>query len=368
MLVAFWACFTLLIVGHAYVTLVYVVGMEYRIGYGVSGAVQGLTWILVTPLVIAMVARFPLAGRRWIRSIAVHFGTAAIVAAAVAVLVVVAISPFDMGPRIPTGWAAFPGTYTRVFLLFEIIWFAVAAAATAATATRIALAQERRAAEREAELRKREIRAARLRERTAQLEGQLSAAQLDALRMQLNPHFLFNTLHAVSTLMARDVDGARTMISNLSGLLRRVLDGTDAPEVPLDDELDLLGHYLEIERARFTDRLDVAMDVDDGMRSALVPTLILQPLVENAIKHGIAPRGEGGRVEIAAQRMNGHLVLHVCDDGPGLPPGGVKREGVGLRNTRDRLEKIYGDEARLTLSNRPEGGLDAEVRIPFTSA
>ncbi len=367
-LVAFWACFTLLLVGHAYITLVYVVGTEYRMGYGISGAVQGLSWIFVTPLVVAMVTRFPLAGQRWVRSIALHFATAGLVAVAVTVVVILALAPFDMGARAPEGWSAFPSVYTRVFLLFEIVWFAVAASATAVAATRLATAQERRAAEREHELSEREVRAALLRARTAQLEGQLSAAQLDALRMQLNPHFLFNTLHAVSTLMGRDVDGARTMISNLSGLLRRVLDGSDAPEVPLDDELDLLGRYLDIERARFADRLDVNMCVDDATRSALVPTLILQPLVENAIKHGIAPRGKGGRVEVAARRLNGHLVVHICDDGPGLPPGGPPREGVGLRNTRDRLEKIYGDDARLTLRNRPEGGLDAEVRIPFTVA
>ena len=240
--------------------------------------------------------------------------------------------------------------------------------ATAMAATRVAVEQERRAAEREAELGEREIRASRLRERTAQLEGQLSAAQLEALRMQLNPHFLFNTLHAISTLMARDVKGARTMISDLSGLLRRVLDGTDAPEVPLDDELDVLSHYFGIERTRFADRLEVSMNAEEGTRNALVPTLILQPLVENAIKHGIAPRGEGGRVEVVAQRLNGHLVVNVRDDGPGLPPGGPTREGVGLKNTRDRLEKIYGEQASLTLSNRPEGGLDAEVRIPFHAA
>ena len=367
LLVAFWVAFTVLIVGHAYITLVYVVGREYQVDYGVSGAVQGLSWIFATPLVAALVRRVPLAGAQWLRNAALHFAAAALVACLVSVAVMVAVAPFGVSESADHLWG-FPSVYTRVILLFEIIWFGVAAAVTASAATTEALEQRERAVAREAELRERELRAARLRERAAQLEGQLSAAQLDALRMQLNPHFLFNTLHAVSTLMARDVNGARRMISDLSDLLRRVLDSTDAPEVPLDDELDVLGHYLSIEQTRFADRLDVNVNVETGTRGALVPTLILQPLVENAIKHGIAPRGEGGRIDIAAQRVNGHLVLHVCDDGPGLASGAVPHEGVGLRNTRDRLEKIYGADASLTLENRPGGGLDAQVRLPFRAA
>ncbi|MEL6616051.1 MAG: ATP-binding protein, partial [Bacteroidota bacterium] len=116
------------------------------------------------------------------------------------------------------------------------------------------------------------------------------------------------------------------------------------------------------------DRLSVDLNVASDTRGAMVPTLILQPLVENAIKHGIAPRGEGGHIEIAAHRANGHLVVHVCDDGPGLPEGGPTRQGVGLQNTRDRLAKLYGDRAALTLRNRPDGGLDAEVTLPYRAA
>ncbi|MEM6328544.1 MAG: histidine kinase, partial [Bacteroidota bacterium] len=291
------------------------------------------------------------------------------VAVGVSMLIIVATRPFDLGEGVSAEfYGNLPNVYARVILVFEILWFGVAAAATAAEATREALAERKRAAETEAALHEREVRDARLRERAAQLEGQLAAAQLDALRMQLNPHFLFNTLHAVSTLMARDVDGARRMISDLSDLLRLVLEDTDTPEIPLDDELDVLGHYLDIERTRFADRLTVDFEVEDATRSALVPTLLLQPLVENAIKHGIAPRGEGGQIAVAAHRANGHLVVHVRDDGPGIGPEGPTREGVGLRNTRDRLQKLYGDEARLTLRDRPEGGLDAEVRIPYKTA
>ena len=369
LLTLFWVGFTLVIVGHAYVTLVYVVGTEYRIAYGVSGTVQGLVWIGVTPLVVALVRRFPLAGRQWARNSLLHAGIAAVLTAVVAVLVVLLTRPLAgaEAPSVAFG-SEFLSAYIRVVLLFEILWFGVAAAATAWGAMRMALSEQKRAAANEAELREREVRDARLRERAAQLEGQLAAAQLEALRMQLNPHFLFNTLHAVSTLMARDVDGARRMISDLSDLLRRVLDDADAQEVPLDDELDVLGHYLDIERTRFADRLAVDLAVDDGARGALVPTLILQPLVENAIQHGIAPRGEGGRIEIEAVRQNGSLVVRIGDDGPGLPAKGLSREGVGLKNTRDRLAKLYGEGGALTLRNRPEGGLDAEVRLPYRAA
>lgn len=369
LLAAFWTGFTFIILLHAYVSLEYVANREYQMAYAVGGGLQGLIWIGVTPLVIAMVRRLPLVGRRWAPHAVLHAVLAALVAVGLTLLIMLATSPFDLGEEVSEGfYGDFSNVYTRVILLFEILWFGVAAAATAADAMRDALAHQQRVTEAEAALREQEVRDARLREHTAHLEGQLAAAQLDALRMQLNPHFLFNTLHAVSTLMARDVDGARRMISDLSDLLRLVLEGSDTPEVPLDDELDVLGHYLDIERTRFADRLDVDVNVESDARAALVPTLLLQPLVENAVKHGIAPRGEGGKISVAAHRANGHLVVHVCDDGPGIGPNGPKREGVGLRNTRDRLSKLYGDDAQLTLRDRPEGGLDAEVRLPYRTA
>ncbi|MEM1055562.1 MAG: histidine kinase [Bacteroidota bacterium] len=369
LLVAFWSLFTVLILGHAYISMEYIANRDYRLAYAVSAGLQGLIWIGVTPLVIWTVRRLPLAGRRWARNALLHALVAALGVAGVALLVMIAVAPLELPPEVPdTFYSDFWRVYTRVILLFMLLWFGVAAAATAAEATREALAERKRAAETEAALREKEVHDARLRERAAQLEGQLAAAQLEALRMQLNPHFLFNTLHAVSTLMARDVDGARRMISDLSDLLRVVLDGSDSPETPLNEELDMLGHYLDIERTRFADRLTVDIDVDRDTRGALVPTLLLQPLVENAVKHGIAPRGEGGRISVAAHRSNGHLVVHVCDDGPGVGPGGPSREGVGLRNTRDRLAKLYGENAALTLRDRPEGGLDAQVRLPFRTA
>jgi sensor histidine kinase YesM len=183
--------------------------------------------------------------------------------------------------------------------------------------------------------------------------------------MQLNPHFLFNTLHAVSTLMGRDVPTARTVLADLSDLLRLSLDHTGENEVPLEDELALLQHYLRIERTRFRDRLCVEEEIAPETRGALVPSLLLQPLVENAIKHGVAPRSEGGHIAVSARREGGDLVIAVADDGPGLAAGDPTSKGVGVRNTRERLAKLYGPDHAFTLENRPGGGLVAEVRLPF---
>lgn len=200
----------------------------------------------------------------------------------------------------------------------------------------------------------------------AHLEAQLADARLSALRMQLNPHFLFNTLHAVSALVERDPAGVRTMIARLSALLRRVLDGSDGHEVPLRDELALVRDYLAIQKVRLGDRLEVVEDVTDEALDALVPALLLQPLVENAVGHGIAPLEEAGTLTLSARREGGQLVVDVRDTGPG--PSGSPSRGVGLRNTRERLDALYGDGATFDLAHAPEGGARARVTLPFHTA
>jgi two-component system, LytTR family, sensor kinase len=207
-----------------------------------------------------------------------------------------------------------------------------------------------------------------LREREAQaarLEVQLAEARLDALTSQLQPHFLFNTLHGVSTLMHRDVDAADSMLTRLADLLRRTLREESRHEVPIEEELELLRLYLGIMELRFRDRLSVSLDIDPAAHGALVPRLVLQPLVENALQHGIARRAGAGRVNVQAQRENGALLLRVQDDGPGSPADGFPREGIGLSNTRRRLRELYGDEQSLTLGGAPEGGLVVQLSIPF---
>jgi two-component system, LytTR family, sensor kinase len=200
----------------------------------------------------------------------------------------------------------------------------------------------------------------------AELKRQLVEARLDALRMQLNPHFLFNTLHTVSALIHANPEAADRVVARLSELLRLSLDHSRAQEVPLNQELAFLNRYLEIEEARFADRLRVERHIEDGLQNALVPCLILQPLVENAIRHGIEQREEQGRLAIRAQRNNGILELSVTDNGSGLPEDtGALREGIGLSNTRSRLRHLYGDDQRLELRSVPGGGLEARITIPY---
>ncbi|MBV8517338.1 MAG: histidine kinase [Acidobacteria bacterium] len=202
---------------------------------------------------------------------------------------------------------------------------------------------------------------------TATLQAQLADAKLDALRMQLNPHFLFNTLHAMSALVERDPAGVRKMIARMSELLRRTIDRRAADEVPLRDELGLLQRYIEIMEIRFQGRLRVEQSIDPNVLEALVPNLILQPLVENALEHGVSRIEGEGRIGINASRADDSVVLRVTDNGPGLHE--TQSGGVGLANTRARLEQLYGDAARVTLTPASGGGVVAELEIPFhTSA
>jgi signal transduction histidine kinase len=210
--------------------------------------------------------------------------------------------------------------------------------------------------------------AARLQAHTAHLQAQLADARLAALRAQLNPHFLFNTLHAVSALVERDPKGVRRMIARLSELLRTTLEGANEAEVTLAKEIEFLRRYLEIMQIRFQSRLEVDFRVDPAVEDALVPTLILQPLVENALKHGIGQLEGTGRIEIVAHRSGERIVLAVCDNGPGMGVGSSPSEGVGLRNTRDRLEQLYASEQSMTLSSPPTGGLRVEITLPYHTA
>jgi sensor histidine kinase YesM len=204
--------------------------------------------------------------------------------------------------------------------------------------------------------------------RASQLETQLSRAELQALKMQLQPHFLFNTLHSISALIHKDADAADRMIARLGDFLRLTLENSGAQEVTLQRELEFLKCYLEIERIRFQDRLTTRMDIDAASLDLRVPNLILQPIVENALRHGIAPRATPGRIEISAKRNNGTLRIEVQDDGPGLPKGaggnGQNWKGVGLSNTRARLAQLYGAAHRFELVNAPEGGLIVVIEIP----
>jgi two-component system, LytTR family, sensor kinase len=201
--------------------------------------------------------------------------------------------------------------------------------------------------------------------RTSELERHLAQARLQALQVQLNPHFLFNTLHAISALMHKDVEAADRMIARLSDLLRYALESTEAHEVPLKQELAFLDRYLEIEQARFGDRLLVLKEIDPLVLDAQVPNLILQPLVENAIRHGIEPHARKGEIGLSARRENDLLCIEVRDNGMGFNPDrGPVEEGIGLSNTRARLAELYGAGHEFSFQNAPEGGLIVRLWIP----
>jgi len=182
--------------------------------------------------------------------------------------------------------------------------------------------------------------------RAAQLETQLSQAELENLKSQLHPHFLFNSLHTIGVLMREDVDAAGHLLVILGDLLRMALERRDN-EITLESELEFVSKYLEIEQTRFHDRLKVFVDVPPDLLEVYVPSLALQPLVENAIKHGISVDSTAGRLELAAKRRNGRVCLRVRDDGPGPAPGSRLRFGVGLNNVQSRLKQLYGDESSL---------------------
>ena len=202
-------------------------------------------------------------------------------------------------------------------------------------------------------------------EEREQLEARLARAQLQSLRLQLHPHFLFNTLNTINALIGTDRRAAERVISGLSELLRMSLSSASEQEVTLARELELLAHYIEIQQIRFQDRLKVRFQIDPDARFALVPNLVLQPLVENAIRHGIAPRAAPGHVTVSARRRGERLELGVIDDGVGESTSHDHRDGVGLGNTRARLLSLYGSDQRFEAGSPPTGGFAVAIEIPY---
>ncbi len=210
-------------------------------------------------------------------------------------------------------------------------------------------------------------RLARQQTETARLNEQLMKAQLSSLRRQIEPHFLFNTLNSIAGLVReKRNDSAVTMIVELSDFMRRVLEDSNRQQVPLEEELEFTRKYLEIQKVRFVERLQCTMNVPSELLPAQVPMLILQPIVENAIKHGIAKRVQGGAVRILASRSNGMLTLSVYNDGPSLPLNGEKiPTGIGISNMRTRLQSLYGDNFKFDMQNQGPAGVEVSVSVPF---
>jgi len=210
-------------------------------------------------------------------------------------------------------------------------------------------------------------------EEAARLRAQLAESRLQSLRMQLNPHFLFNTMNTIAALVAEDPKGVRTMIARLSGLLRDTLDG--AAEIPVSREITMVERYLGIVAVRFEGRLETQVTLDPSVANALVPNFILQPLVENAVNYAVVPNREPTHIRVDVRRVNDELALSVVDDGPGVEAGRADRRskrpqssGLGLAHIRERLSAMYGEAAQLTMSEPPGGGTAAEIRMPLRFA
>ena len=307
-------------------------------------------WGLLFLLVCWLGNRFPLSGARWRRTLPIHLAASVIIG-----VFQIAVNTWTHLTFVADPAAGFTYTgYLRSLLFFAfhrnllIYWAAIGAQAAFRTYR---------------QLREQEITAERLR-------AQLVEARLDALKMQLHPHFLFNTLHAVTALVRRDPPRAEAVIQDLSELLRLTLADVDAQLVPLAREIEILDRYFAIQKVRFGDRLRVERDIAAEALPFQVPNLMLQPLVENAIRYGVASRYRGGMVRVRARLSAGRMLLTVQDDGPGLDGSAERalRAGIGLSNTRERLRQLYGEDHTFSIRNAPEGGVVVEVDLPTDRA
>jgi two-component system LytT family sensor kinase len=307
-----------------------------------------LFWAFATPVIGWVVTRVPLEHGRLGPGIAAQVLTCVVIVTVHVTLYMAAnywLFPWPAGERVPS-LSLLTSSYLRSRWQYELmIYLAVLGGSLALRYYRSA--QERTVC-------------------ATQLEAQLAQAQLQALRMQLHPHFLFNTLQAVSFLVVENPPVAQHMLTQLGDLLRAVLDGDERQEIPLQEEIDFLQRYLAIEQVRFADRLTVTFSVDEAVRHALVPGFVLQPLVENAIRYAIAPSARPGCIDISARAQNGSLRLAVRDSGAGFVE--PISEGVGIATTRARIGKMYGGSDRLRLGSAPGGGAEAALDLPLRYA
>lgn len=301
-------------------------------------------WALLTPVALTLARRFPLERPHAVRAVLLHV-IAGLVLATLNLALFAAIAPsVDAVSVQPTWIATFGRLIGTTFLLnVPVYWLIIGTAQALRIASK---ARERQ-------------------QRALKLEAQLAAARLHVLRAQIEPHFLFNALNTVSVLMRENVDAADRVLILLSGLLRRALDTSTTAEVELRQEIEFLEAYLALEKARFDDRLCYHLEIDPHLLDRRVPSLILQPLVENAVRHGIAARRDAGRIEIAAEHNGAMLQLTVRDNGPGMPTDAAL--GVGLSNTRTRLQLLYGSRHSFELRAAESGGLMVCIGIPLAT-
>ena len=316
--------------------------VDYRYaGISVSlGRALGLTlfktslWAAVFPLLLLLTRRLPIGRRRWLLPLSLYLPITLLLGVLNVALGDLFIRATEIVPPRDTGLATINAAVLTCWILLGVCHAWVY----------------------HGESHQRE-------RRTLELEARLAAARLELLRSQLQPHFLFNTLNAITALMRNDVDRAERMIVRLGDLLRMTLDLGESPTVPLKVALELVDAYLEIQRMRLGARLRLERRVDPGMLDLVVPAMILQPLVENAVDYAVARRKEGGTVGLWADRADDRIRLGVWDDGAGVGSDGNGR-GLGLANTRERLKALYGPEARLTLAPREGGGTVVTIELP----
>jgi two-component system, LytTR family, sensor kinase len=306
-------------------------------------------WALLIPLAVAMA--MGIRQRRWPWPVALGaHGAAAALCAGLHLAAISGLDYFLRSVLFPD-----PVTWAQVFrslgfsLRFTLEWEVTMYGALAAFAYATSL---------QADVRKHEVA-------EAQLSTSLAEARLQALQRQLQPHFLFNTMHAVSALIRRDPDTAEAMIERLARLLRTSLRSGTATEVTVAEDLAALKDYLAIEEVQMRERLQVSFALEDEVMGAAVPALLLQPLVENSVRHGLQPRGRGGAIHVSVKRASEDLCLEVLDDGVGLQPNASGGAGVGLANTRSRLAQLYGSRQSFSLAGVETGGVHVRITLPF---
>ncbi|MGD2217904.1 MAG: histidine kinase [Gemmatimonadales bacterium] len=304
-----------------------------------------VVWAVATPAILWSARRFPLFGRRWAFHLVFHF------AAATAFVLLLNLMIRIPGNLARADWSALWGSslagFVRYYNIVVVVYLVIVGLGHISLYLEI--------------MRKRELATSRLRAEAAE-------ARLEAMRMQLQPHFLFNALNAIGQLIRIGrASEAGTMVERLGVLLRSALRKDDGQEITVREEIECARAYVTIEEARFGDRLRVTWDVDERVLEALVPQLVLQPLIENAIRHGVAKDSEAGEVTITVTESGGRLRVTVRDDGPGLSALGATESeaGIGLRNTRERLQQLYGDRQDLTMREAPNGGTEVVIEAPY---
>jgi two-component system LytT family sensor kinase len=345
LIVAVWTMYGLLLSAQLHVSGVLSGSTTYTWGRSlVLQMPQACAWALATPAIMWLGRRLPLEGPGWPSHVAVHLpislGFVLAIDVGYAYLASVVLPP---GPNTPPVLIRAERVFAAWALSDGLLYWMVLAVSYAA--------------EHHRRLREREVAASELR-------TQLAQAELQALKMQIQPHFLFNALHTIGGLVRTgDSANAVKVVAGLGDLLRRILDEASQQEVSLEHELEFIRNYLTIEQVRFRDRLQVRVDVNPTLLAARVPHLVLQPLVENAVRHGIGQRISAGLVAVEARRSDDRLELIVRDDGPGLDD--ATRPGIGLSNVRDRLRRMYGLECSVDVANAPEGGVAARITLPL---